>query len=78
VIEERFDIAIRAKPVIGDLAGLVAKTRGKSQCVLVVSPTFLDLYGRTHDPGEFPKFNTAAGADDIFDGEARWTLNKSR
>ena len=64
--------------MIEDLAGLVAKTRGKSQRMLVVSPTFLDRYGRTHDPGEFPKFNMAAGTDDIFDGEARWTLNKSR
>jgi DNA-binding transcriptional LysR family regulator len=46
VIEERFDIAIRAKPVIEDVAGLVAKTLGHSQRVLVVSPAFLDQYGR--------------------------------
>jgi DNA-binding transcriptional LysR family regulator len=74
VIEERFDIAIRAKPVIDDVAGLVAKTLGKSQRVLVVSPAFLDRYGRPHDPAELPKFNTAASSDDIFDGGARWTL----
>jgi len=30
VIEERFDIAIRAKPLIEDVAGLVAKTLGNS------------------------------------------------
>jgi DNA-binding transcriptional LysR family regulator len=74
VIEERFDIAIRAKPVIEDVAGLVAKTLGKSQRVLVVSPAFLDRYGRPRDPAELPKFNTAASSDDIFDGGARWTL----
>jgi DNA-binding transcriptional LysR family regulator len=74
VIEERFDIAIRAKPVIDDVAGLVAKTLGKSQRVLVVSPAFLDRYGRPHDPTELPKFNTAASSDDIIDGGARWTL----
>jgi DNA-binding transcriptional LysR family regulator len=74
VIEERFDIAIRAKPVIEDVAGLVAKTLGKSQRVLVGSPAFLDRYGRPHDPAELPKFNTAASSDDIFDGGARWTL----
>ena len=46
VIEERFDIAIRAKSEIEDVAGLVAKTLGNSQRVLVVSPAFLDRYGR--------------------------------
>ena len=35
VIEERFDIAIRAKPELEDVAGLVAKTLGPSQRVLV-------------------------------------------
>src|SRR5215831_5131534 len=45
VIEERFDVAIRAKPVIEDVAGLVAKTLGHSQRVLVGSPAFLDHYG---------------------------------
>jgi DNA-binding transcriptional LysR family regulator len=40
VIEERFDIAIRAKPEIEDVAGLVAKTLGTSQRVLVASPAF--------------------------------------
>jgi DNA-binding transcriptional LysR family regulator len=60
--------------VIEDVAGLVAKTLGKSQRVLVVSPAFLDRYGRPRDPAELPKFNTAASSDDIFDGGARWTL----
>jgi DNA-binding transcriptional LysR family regulator len=74
VIEERFDIAIRAKPVIEDVAGLVAKSLGQSQRVLVVSSAFLDRYGCPHDPAELPKFNTAASSDDMIDGGARWTL----
>ena len=74
VIEERFDIAIRAKPIIEDVAGLVAKTLGKSQRVLVASPAFLDRYGRPGSPADLPKFHTAASSDDIFDGGARWTL----
>jgi DNA-binding transcriptional LysR family regulator len=74
VIEERFDIAIRAKPVIEDVAGLVAKTLGKSQRVLVVSPTFLDQYGHPENPADLPKFATVASIDDIFDGGARWNL----
>jgi DNA-binding transcriptional LysR family regulator len=74
VIEERFDIAIRAIPVIDDVAGLVAKTLGNSQRVLVVSPAFLDHYGRPENPADLPKLNTVASTDDIFDGGARWNL----
>src|SRR6476659_1343394 len=74
VIEERFDIAIRAKPAIGDVAGLVAKTLGNSQRVLVVSPAFLDRYGRPDNPTDLPKFDTVASSDDIFDSGARWNL----
>src|SRR5580693_5305646 len=76
VIEERFDIVIRAKPVIEDVAGLVAKTLGNSQRVMVVSRDFLDQYGRPETPADLPKFNTVASTDDIFDGGARWALTK--
>jgi DNA-binding transcriptional LysR family regulator len=74
VIEERFDIAIRAKSAIEDVAGLVAKTLGNSQRVLVVSPAFLERYGRPENPAELPKFNTVASTDDLFDAGARWNL----
>jgi DNA-binding transcriptional LysR family regulator len=74
VIEERFDIAIRAIPVIEDVAGLVAKTLGDSQRVMVAGPAFLHQYGRPENPADVPKFNTVASADDIFDGGARWKL----
>ena len=77
VIEDRFDIAIRAIPVIEDVAGLVAKTLGNSQRVLVVSPAFLDQYGRPKNPAELPKLDTVASTDDIFDGGARWNLTDS-
>jgi len=73
VIEERFDIAIRAKPAIEDTAGLVAKTLGHSKRVLVVSPAFLGD-GRPQTPAELPRFNTVASTDDVFDGGARWNL----
>jgi DNA-binding transcriptional LysR family regulator len=74
VIEERFDIAIRAKPEIEDVAGLVAKTLGMSQRVLVASPAFLDHYGRPESPADLPRFNTVASTDDIFDDGARWNV----
>jgi DNA-binding transcriptional LysR family regulator len=68
------NVAIRALPVIEDVAGLVAKTLGHSQRVLVVSPAFLDHYGRPENPADLPKFNTVASIDDIFDNGARWNL----
>ncbi len=74
VIEERFDIAIRAKPVIEDVAGLVAKTLGHSQRVLVVSPAFLDQFGRPERPADLTSFDTVASTDDAFEGGARWDL----
>ena len=74
VIEERFDLAIRAKPEIEDVAGLVAKTLGHSQRVLVVSPSFLDRHGRPETPADLANFDTVASTDDIFDGGARWKL----
>jgi DNA-binding transcriptional LysR family regulator len=74
VIEERFDIAIRAKPEIEDVAGLVAKTLGKSQRVLVVGPAFLNRYGRPENPADLLKFDTVASTDDVFDSGARWNL----
>jgi DNA-binding transcriptional LysR family regulator len=74
VIEERFDIAIRAKPEIEDVAGLVGKTLGDSRRVLVVSPAFLDHYGCPENPADLPKFNAVASTDDIFDSGARWNL----
>lgn len=74
VIEERFDIAIRAKPLIEDVAGLVAKTLGYSQRVLVVSPAFLGQYGRPESPADLPKFFTVASIDDVYEAGARWNL----
>jgi DNA-binding transcriptional LysR family regulator len=74
VIEERVDVAIRAKPVIEDVAGLVAKTLGDSQRVLVVGPAFLGRHGRPSNPADLPKLNTVASTDDMFDSGARWNL----
>jgi DNA-binding transcriptional LysR family regulator len=74
VIEERFDIAIRAQTEIEDVAGLVAKTLGNSQRAMVVSPAFLARYGRPENASELPNYDTVASTDDIFDGGARWNL----
>ena len=55
----------------------MAKTLGHSQRVLVVSPVFLDHYGRLEDPADLPTFNTVASLDDIFDTGENSPLAKS-
>jgi DNA-binding transcriptional LysR family regulator len=60
VIEERFDVAIRAIPAIEAVAGLVAKPLSNSQRVLVVSRAFLEHCGSPENPTDRPKFNTVA------------------
>lgn len=77
VIEERFDIAIRAKPFIEDAAGLVAKTLANSKRVMVVGRTFLDQYGRPESPMDLSKFSTVASTDDVYDAGARWSVANS-
>jgi DNA-binding transcriptional LysR family regulator len=74
VIEERFDIAIRAKPFIEDVAGLVAKALANSKRVMVVGRSFLDEHGSPDSPIDLPKFNTVASTDDVYDSGARWNL----
>ena len=64
---------IDVRPV-EDVAGLVAKTFGHSQRVLVVSPGFLEQYGRPESPADLPKFDTVASTDDVFEGGVRWNL----
>ena len=78
VIEERFDIAIGAKSEIEGVAGPVAKTLENSQRVLVVSPAFLDHYGRPENPADLPKFDTVASSDNIFDSGSALELDKPR
>jgi DNA-binding transcriptional LysR family regulator len=77
VIEERFDIAIRAKPAIENVSGLVARTFGSSRRVLVVGPAFLDRTGRPASARELPGLDTVASTDDVFEGGARWTLTNN-
>jgi DNA-binding transcriptional LysR family regulator len=74
LIEERFDLALRARPQIEDTAGLVAKNLGSAKRILVASPAFLDRYGRPHTPSDLAEFDTMSRVADIHDEYARWDL----
>ena len=56
LIEERFDIALRAARQIEEAAGLVARSLGTARRILIASPSFLDRHGRPSGPDELPDF----------------------
>lgn len=74
LIEERFDIALRAQPQIDDVAGLVAKVLGQARRILVASPAYLNRRGRPAAPADLAAFDTLGRMVDIQDDSARWEL----
>ncbi|WP_323750999.1 LysR family transcriptional regulator [Marinobacter sp.] len=74
LIEERFDLALRARQQIEDTAGLVAKNLGSARRILVASPAFLDRYGRPQAPSDLAELDTMSQASEIHDEYARWNL----
>lgn len=74
LIEERFDLALRAQPGIDDDAGLVAKVLGRARRILVASPAYLDRRGRPAAPADIAAFDTLSRMVDIRDDTAHWEL----
>ncbi|KIC79553.1 LysR substrate-binding domain-containing protein [Pseudomonas sp. XWY-1] len=74
VIEEGFDLALRARPQIEETAGLVARRLGLARRVLVASPAFLDSYGQPASPADLRILDTLCRPGDVHDGRGRWLL----
>jgi DNA-binding transcriptional LysR family regulator len=74
LIEERFDLALRADVHIEDSAGLVARQLGVVRRVLVASPAFLDRYRHPESPQDLAELDTLCRPGDAHDGTARWML----
>ncbi|KGF79165.1 LysR family transcriptional regulator [Massilia sp. JS1662] len=74
LLNERFDLALRARVGIEDSAGLVAKELGTVRQVLVASPALLDRTGRPRTPRDLAERDTFARPGDVHDGRARWAL----
>lgn len=77
LIEERFDLALRARPQIDDAAGLVAKNVGGARRILVASPAYIAQNGCPETPEDLSKLDTLCRMVDIFDGKGRWELASS-
>lgn len=74
VIEEGFDLALRARPQIEDSAGLVARRLGLARRVLVASPAFLARCGPIETPDDLRHVDTLCRPGDVQDGKGRWFL----
>lgn len=77
LIEERFDLALRARPEIDDAAGLVAKRLGFAKRILVASPGYLDGNGWPDTPEALLRFATLSRLTDVFEGRARWEFESN-
>lgn len=74
LIEERFDLALRARPQMDDEPGLVAKALGTARLILVASPAFLDAVGRPKQPQDLAGMEVMSRISDLHDGIAHWHL----
>lgn len=77
LIEERFDVALRARPDIEETAGLVARSLWTARQILVASPRYLDRVGRPATLHDLAKLETLSRPGDILDGVGRWQLRGS-
>ena len=75
LIEERFDMALRAHAQGHDEPALVARSLGTVPRILVASPEFLARHGKPMDPRELGEIGSISRASDLVAGVARWELN---
>lgn len=74
LIEERFDLALRARAEHQEEMGLVGVTLGIVPRVLVASPAYLDFVGRPDTPSGLPSLDVMTRMSDMLDGESFWEL----
>ena len=74
LIEDRFDLALRARPRVEDATGLVARQLGSAKRVLVASPFLLDRIGRPNSPQGLAKADTISRPGEALDGRAQWVI----
>ncbi|WP_202962652.1 LysR substrate-binding domain-containing protein [Herminiimonas sp. CN] len=75
LIEDRFDLALLARPQLNAMAGIVIRNLGNARRILVAAPRFLNETGRPATPDEIPNFATLGRASDVRDGKVRWEMS---
>lgn len=75
LIEDRFDLALLARPQIDSMSGIVVRSLGIARRILVAAPGFLHEAGRPTTPDEIPNFATLGRTSDVRDGKVCWELS---
>jgi DNA-binding transcriptional LysR family regulator len=75
LVEEGFDLALRARAEIEDAYGLVARRLGTARRVLVASPSFLSRHGTPASLQELGLLDTLCRPGEVQDGKGRWLLH---
>ena len=72
--EERFDLALCARPQIEIMAEVVVKNLGNARRILVASSSYLRHHGAPVTPEGLPNFDTLGRSADLHGGLVRWEL----
>jgi DNA-binding transcriptional LysR family regulator len=76
LVEEGFDLALRARAEIEDAYGLVARRLGVARRVLVASPGFVARHGALAAPEDLALLDTLCRPGEVQEGKGRWMLQK--
>ncbi len=74
LLEERFDLAVRAGGRIEETLGLVAQPLSIGRRILVASPGYLARAGLPPQPQALSACDTLGRPEELFDGQMRWEL----
>lgn len=75
LVEERFDLALLARPQIDAMAGIVVRSLGSARRILVAAPGYLRKAGKPATPDEISLFATLGMASHVRDGSVRWEMS---
>ncbi|MXV05471.1 LysR family transcriptional regulator [Enterobacter sp. ABFQC] len=74
IIEEMFDLALKARISLDEEPGLIARKLASSRLILVASPGFLQHYGLPETPQMLENIPTISSVLDREEGEQKWQL----
>ncbi|MBS1130724.1 MAG: transcriptional regulator [Proteobacteria bacterium] len=77
LVEERFDLALLARPKIDAVAGIVVRSFGSARRILVAAPGYLHEAGKPETPDEIPRFNTLGMASNVREGTVHWEMSSA-
>lgn len=77
MVEERFDLALLARPEIDAMAGIVVRSFGSAKRILVAAPGYLHAEGKPEMPDEIPRFNTLGMASNVREGNVEWKISST-